>query len=267
MEAPWTPAPLVPSLNPAVRAAGAAARAEASNGWGGSLPSIGGGGGAQRCRWLGTFFALFLCGRAPVCRSCPSGVHRGMIKRSKSGRSPSPRSGEAGGRVHCYRPGSNRRSMRRQPTMVTTMPLCLPYHVVQYKDTAGGFFPCPPSCALCPPPPPHRVPLSLAPSLSHKWGARDVQCVSIPPGVRTHLHKTEEVPNTRCTMTSCYLHSGLCILYLTAALPHASPLRRLGLSNRKRARNASYSSTKGSSPQSEDCSNPPPLLVLRYCYH
>ena len=53
-------------------------------------------------------------------------------------------------------------------------------------------------------------------------------------------------------MTSCYLHSGLYIQYINAASPHASPLRRLGLSTRNRARNASYSSTGGSSPDSED---------------
>ena len=50
VEAPWTPASLVPGSNPAPRAArsgssGAAARAKASNGWGGSLPSGVGGGG------------------------------------------------------------------------------------------------------------------------------------------------------------------------------------------------------------------------------
>ena len=204
----------------------------------------------DRGRWWGALlqlagpiFAHFLCGRAPVFCCCRSGVHRGMIKRSKSGRGPSPRLGEAGGRVHCYRPGSNRRSMRRLPTMVATMPLCLYYHIVQYKDTATGFFAGPPSSALWPSS--HCVPLSLSCplslSLSLKWGARDVRCVSIPPGVRTHLHRTEEVWYTRCPMTNCYLHSGLCILYITAAPPHASPLRCLGLSTRKRARNASYS--------------------------
>ena len=61
VEAPWTPASLVPGSNPAARAArsgssGAAARAKASNGWGGSLPSGVGGGGAHCCRRLGTFF-------------------------------------------------------------------------------------------------------------------------------------------------------------------------------------------------------------------
>ena len=61
VEAPWTPASLVPASNPAARAArsgssGAAARAKASNGWGGSLPSGVGGGGAHCCRRLGTFF-------------------------------------------------------------------------------------------------------------------------------------------------------------------------------------------------------------------
>ena len=50
VEAPWTPAPLIPGSNPTVRAAGAAARAKASNGWGGSLPSCVGGGGAHCCR-------------------------------------------------------------------------------------------------------------------------------------------------------------------------------------------------------------------------
>ena len=49
--------------------------------------------------------------------------------RWKSGRGPSPRSGEAGGGEHCYRPGSNRRSLRQQSTMVTTMPHCLPCHM------------------------------------------------------------------------------------------------------------------------------------------
>ena len=50
VEAPWAPASLVPGPNPAARAArtgssGAAARAKASNGWGGSLPSGVGGSG------------------------------------------------------------------------------------------------------------------------------------------------------------------------------------------------------------------------------
>ena len=61
VEAPWTPASLVPGSNSAARAArsgssGAAARAKASNGWGGSLPWGVGGGGAHCCRRLGTFF-------------------------------------------------------------------------------------------------------------------------------------------------------------------------------------------------------------------
>ena len=65
VEAPWTPASLVPGSNPAARAAktgssGAAARAKASNGWGGSLPSGVGGGGAHCCRCLGTFFLLIV---------------------------------------------------------------------------------------------------------------------------------------------------------------------------------------------------------------
>ena len=64
VEAPWTPASLVPGSNPAARAAGtgssgaAAREAKASNGWGGSLPSGVGGGGAHCCRRLGTFFLL-----------------------------------------------------------------------------------------------------------------------------------------------------------------------------------------------------------------
>ena len=61
VEAPWTLASLVPGSKPAARAArsgssGAAARAKASNGWGGSLPSGVGGGGAHCWRRLGTFF-------------------------------------------------------------------------------------------------------------------------------------------------------------------------------------------------------------------
>ena len=61
VEAPWIPASLVPGSNPTARAAetgssGAAARAKASNGWGGSLPSGVGGGGAHCCRCPGTFF-------------------------------------------------------------------------------------------------------------------------------------------------------------------------------------------------------------------
>ena len=55
MEAPWTPAPLAPGSIPAARAARAAARAKASNGWGDNLPSSGGGGGAHCCRWPGSF--------------------------------------------------------------------------------------------------------------------------------------------------------------------------------------------------------------------
>ena len=63
---------------------------------------------------------------------------------------------------------------------------------------------------------------------------------------------------THCAMTSCYLHSGLGIQHINAASPHASPLRRLGLSPRNRVRNASYSSTGGSSLEPKDCSYPPP---------
>ena len=37
------------------RSRGAAAWAKASNGWGGSLASCEGGGGAHCCRWLGSF--------------------------------------------------------------------------------------------------------------------------------------------------------------------------------------------------------------------
>ena len=59
MEAPWTPASLVPGSNPTARAAsGAAARAKASSGWGGSLPSGVGGGGAHCCRRPGTFLLV-----------------------------------------------------------------------------------------------------------------------------------------------------------------------------------------------------------------
>ena len=70
VEAPWIPASLVPASlvpgsNPTARAArigssGAAARAKASNGWGGSLPSGVGGGGAHCCRCPGTFFCLLM---------------------------------------------------------------------------------------------------------------------------------------------------------------------------------------------------------------
>ena len=63
VEAPWTPASLVPSSIPTARAArtglsGAAARAKASNGWGGSLPSGVGGGRAHCCRCPGTFLLV-----------------------------------------------------------------------------------------------------------------------------------------------------------------------------------------------------------------
>ena len=60
----------------------------------------------------------------------------------------------------------------------------------------------------------------------------------------------------RCAMTSWDLLFGLYTQYINAASPHAPPLRRLGLGNR--ARNASYSSTGGSSPDSEECSYAPP---------
>ena len=141
----------------------------------------------KRGRWWGALlqvagliFVHFLCGRAPEFCSCPSGAHCGVVKRSKSGRGPSPRSGEAGGREHCYRPGSNRRSMQRQPTMVTTMPHCLPYHVVQDEDAATGFMPCSLPSALWPSS--HCVPLSLAPSLSHKGAFGTVGVSVSPPG-------------------------------------------------------------------------------------
>ena len=56
--------------------------------------------------------------------------------------------------------------------------------------------------------------------------------------------------------TLCYdellPHSGIYIQYINATSPHASPLRRLGLSTRNRARTASHSSTGGSSLDSED---------------
>ena len=53
VEAPWMPAALAPGSNPTARAA--EARAKASNGWGGSLQSGVGGGGAHCYRWPGTF--------------------------------------------------------------------------------------------------------------------------------------------------------------------------------------------------------------------
>ena len=122
MEAPWTPAPPAPGSIPAARAARAAARAKASNGWGGSLPSGEGGDGAHCCRWPGPFLPFAYA----VIHLCSVVARQGVVKRIKSGRGPSPQSGGAGGRKHCYRPGSNQRSMRRLPTMVTTTPLCLP---------------------------------------------------------------------------------------------------------------------------------------------
>ena len=144
--------------------------------------SSGSGKGKQRVKWqpsivrgrwwgallqvAGLIFFLFLCGRAPVFFRYPSGENRGVVKESKSGRGPSPRSGEAGGGEHCYTPGSNRRSMRRQPTLVTTLPHCLPYHVVQYEVPATGIIPCSLSPSLWHSS--HCVPLSLAPSPSHK---------------------------------------------------------------------------------------------------
>ena len=65
VEAPWAPASLVPGSNPTAQAArtgssGAAARAKANNGWGGSLPSGVGGGGAHCCRCPGTFCLLMM---------------------------------------------------------------------------------------------------------------------------------------------------------------------------------------------------------------
>ena len=139
-----------------------------------------------RGRWWGTLlqvagliFFLFLCGRAPVFCCCPPGEYRCVVKRSKSGRGPSPQSGEAGGGEHRYRPGSNRRSMRRQPTLVTTMPHCLPYHVFRYEDAAKGFIPCslPPSLW----PSPHCVPLSRALSLSRIKGFSGCSVSLYPP--------------------------------------------------------------------------------------
>ena len=53
--------------------------------------------------------------------------------------------------------------------------------------------------------------------------------------------------------------------HIHQARPHVSPLRRFGLKNL--ARKASYSSTGGSSPDSDERPQPPPLLVLRYCYY
>ena len=52
----------------------------------------------------------------------------------------------------------------------------------------------------------HTHSLSLSLSLSHKRGFRDVRCISIPPGVRTILYRTEEVRLIHWAMTIGYLH-------------------------------------------------------------
>ena len=61
---------------------------------------------------------------------------------------------------------------------------------------------------------------------------------------------------TRCPRVTGI--SGLGTLFINVASPHASPLRRLGLSTRNRVRNASYSSTGDLSPESDDCPYSPP---------
>ena len=109
-----------------------------------SRPSGGSGKGKQRVvwqppvgrgRWWGALLQvaglLFLLFAYAVKHLRSIAARQGVVKRIKSGRGPSPQSGGAGGRKHCYKPGSNQRSMRRLPTIVTTTPLRLPWHVAQ----------------------------------------------------------------------------------------------------------------------------------------
>ena len=63
---------------------------------------------------------------------------------------------------------------------------------------------------------------------------------------------------THWALTSCYMYSCLGTQYSNVASPHVSPLRRLGLYTRNWVRNASYGSTGGSSPDSDDCPYSPP---------
>ena len=51
--------------------------------------------------------------------------------------------------------------------------------------------------------------LSLLPNPPKKRGVRVVRCISIPPGVRTILHGTEEVWCIHCATTIGYLHHAL----------------------------------------------------------
>ena len=96
------------------RSRGAAARAKASVGWGGSLPSCVGGGVAHCCRWLGSFSFSSYVAVHQLSEAIRQGNTDGWLKEAYAGggEGGSPRSGEAGGGEHCYVPGSNRRSMR-----------------------------------------------------------------------------------------------------------------------------------------------------------
>ena len=80
-------------------------------------------------------------------------------------------------------------------------------------------FPLRPTLSLSPlrsfPTASHSLSLSL--SLSHKRGFRDVRCISIPPGVRTILYRTEEARLIHWATTIGYLHHLLQSVLLSPA--------------------------------------------------
>ena len=258
--------PLVPGSNPAVRAAGAAARAKASNrGW---QPPV------ERGRWWGAllqvagliFLFISYVASQPRSASARQGYSVVCLKEAKAGGAPVPgRARPVGGSTATGRvqTGDLCHDKRRWlplghtaslTTLSTTKTQLQVSSLALYLLRSG----LPPTASLS---------LSRAPSLSHEGGARDVRCVSIPRGVRTHRHRTEEVPYTCCAMTSCYRT----LVYTFST----STLHRL-----TRRPCAAWDSAPGTEPGPpriplpgarplipKTDRTPPRLLVLRYCYH
>ena len=72
------------------RSRGAAARAKASNSWGGSLPSCGGGGGAHCRRWLGSFSFFSNVAVHQLSEAARQGNSDEWLKEAKAGGAPVP---------------------------------------------------------------------------------------------------------------------------------------------------------------------------------
>ena len=111
------------------------------------------------------------------------------------------------------------RSVGLSPTLSLPFSLALPFSfspVAPLCSFPSVLYPLSLSLALC-----FSLPLSRALSLApKKRGVRVVRCISIPPGVRTILHGTEEVWCIHSATTMGYLHHGtmrstLLLLFVT----------------------------------------------------